>query len=118
MVGTMERTAKVIATCENCGHPVSGEEAEAQYDCPESLRQEIERAWWTWARTYAKTAPHWYILRQQYPGLFHRLSHVIRLYGTDREYRDTGQTYRYLVIGECQFWGIGVVLYRAHKDAR
>lgn len=89
-----------------------------EFRCPESLIREIERASWTWAKTYAKTAPHWYILKQQYPGLFYRLSQVIKLYGTDREYRDTGQIHRYLVIGESQFWHIGVVLNRAHRDAR
>lgn len=89
-----------------------------EFRCPESLIHEIERTTWTWAKTYATTAPHWYIVKHQHPGLFYRLSQVIKLYGTDREYRDTGQVHRYLVIGESQFWQIGIILNRAHKDAR
>jgi hypothetical protein len=89
-----------------------------EFRCPESLIAEIQRAHWTWAKTYATTAPHWYIVKHQHPGLFYRLSQAIRAYGTDQEYRDTGRVHRYLVIGESQFWQIGVILYRARADAR
>ena len=89
-----------------------------EWTCPPALIAEITRVRWTWAKTYAKTAPHWYIVKHQHPGLFYRLAAAINDNGVDREHRDTGRRLRYLVIGESQFWVIGVILNRAHKDAR
>lgn len=40
---------------------------------------------WTFARTYAETAPHWYVVQDRTPGLTHqdfvRAGRVIRTYG-------------------------------------
>lgn len=102
MVGVMERTQEIIQG----------------FRGPDPLIAEIERAHWIWAKTYATTAPHWYIVKHQHPGLFYRLAVAIKAEGEDREYRDTGQIHRYLVIGESQFWQIGVILYRARVEAR
>lgn len=83
-----------------------------------SLIAEINRAKWIWSKTYAEYAPHWYILKHQYPGLFWRLSRVIFSDGTDREFRNTGRVYRYLEINGWQFWQIGNVINRARASDR
>ena len=80
------------------------------------LVAEISRAEWTWAKTYAETAPHWYIVRDKYPGLFWRLARAIDLHGIRQEFRNSGQFNYYLTIGEFKYWHYKIVLNCAKKD--
>ncbi|GAA1177013.1 hypothetical protein GCM10009584_18100 [Ornithinimicrobium humiphilum] len=53
---------------------------------------------WTWARTYAETAPHWYVVLGRTPGLdqddFVRAARVIETFGRAGQFY--GRTYVYL----------------------
>lgn len=79
---------------------------------------DLVRVQWTWAKTYALTAPHWYILKEQYPGFYWRMAKSIEEGGVRREFRHSGRFFRYLVIREYQYWIIGTVVNKALKDAR
>jgi len=83
-----------------------------------SLLVQLEQANWIWAKTYATFAPHWYIFEKDNSELFPKLSVLIEKKGEDRRFRNTGKIYRYLVIGQYQYWRIGNILNRAKKDAR
>ncbi len=41
---------------------------------------------WTFAKTYAKTAPHEYIVREQYPDHFQRMAKEIKEHGIDEPF--------------------------------
>lgn len=77
----------------------------------------INRVKWKWAVTYAKTAPHWYILQAEHPGLFWHLSRAIGDEGIEKEFKNSGHFYKYLTIGEYVFWRMGNIINRADKSS-
>jgi hypothetical protein len=52
---------------------------------------------WTWAKTYAARAPHWYVVEGKTPGLSHadfiRAGRVIRCYGEPGKFYKMTQLY-------------------------
>ncbi len=82
------------------------------------LLDAIAEAEWTWAKTYALTAPHWYIVRKNYPQLFAQLAAAIDAHGTRRQWRQTGYWNTYLEIGAFKYWHYIEVLNRDYKEAR
>ncbi|MEX2430291.1 MAG: hypothetical protein WD645_00045 [Dehalococcoidia bacterium] len=75
------------------------------------LRRALEAAPWRWAKSYAKTAPHWYIVRHQVPDLFNAMVDLVRAEGVSRRWKD-GRTYRYLDLDGWKYWHVTGVLNR------
>ena len=63
---------------------------------------------WTWAKTYAKRAPHWYVVEGKTPGLDHddfiRAGRVIRTFGEPGKFWRVTRLYLYTEDREHQFW--------------
>jgi SAM-dependent methyltransferase len=61
---------------------------------------------WTWAKTYAETAPHWYVVHPRTRGLsgedYVRAARVIRTFGQPGMYH--GHVNIYLAHGEWKWW--------------
>ena len=76
------------------------------HDMDENVTQEDLHWWlgvapslqWTWAKTYADSAPHWYVVLGRTPGLvqadFVRAARVIRTFGRPAKF--WSRTYTYL----------------------
>ena len=77
---------------------------------PIEVIQLINRTTWTWAKTYAKFAPHWYIVRDKHPDLFNTLAPLIDKYGVRKEFRKSGTFNNYLVIGKYKYWHYQIIL--------
>tara|TARA_R100001460_G_scaffold8441_4_gene20876 strand:- start:3484 stop:3753 length:270 start_codon:yes stop_codon:yes gene_type:complete len=80
------------------------------------FEHEIENADWIWAKSYADTAPHWYIRDSEHPLLYGMLLHQIKEHGVDENYtNDKGNTYicRYLYYGNYKYWWMRPVINRA-----
>lgn len=75
------------------------------------LRKEITEQKWIFAKTYAKTAPHEYIVRKSSPKFFDKMKKLIDQEGYDAPWRD-GTIYRYLKIGDYKYWYIEDILNR------
>ena len=75
-----------------------------------TLLPRIEDAKWTWAKTYAKWAPHEYIVQQQNYELHKALAEVIRVYGHRELFK--GKPYRVLFIGDYKYWHMENILNR------
>lgn len=60
---------------------------------------------WKYATTYAD-APHWYVLRKQYPEFFARFEQLIRKHGVREQYSLRGKTatYKYFYRGRFRYW--------------
>ncbi len=63
---------------------------------------------WTFARTYADTAPHWYVVKDRTPGLAHedyvRAGRVIRTYGEPGKFWSYTNLYLYTEDRRLKFW--------------
>ncbi len=72
---------------------------------------------WTFAKTYALTAPHEYILEEQYPEFFAQMKAKIESEGVDEPFTLSGytNTYRYYYTDEHRYWIIEDVL---NRDSR
>jgi hypothetical protein len=82
---------------------------------PESLKQFIERTPWTFARTYAKTWPHEYIVREKVDDeLFLQLASFIDANGYPSHFYKTIQTY--FDYDGRTYWHMGNIINRC--DAR
>lgn len=83
---------------------------------PESATPEDLRWWlamaptltWTWARTYAESAPHWYIVLGRTDGLdrsdFIRAGRVIRTFGEPGKFYSMTNLYLYTEDRRKKFW--------------
>ena len=76
-----------------------------------SILHWLNEAEWIWARTYADKAPHWYVLKSNSPWLHSQMAEIIAQHGMDRPFES--QTYRYLDVGDYEYWVMGDVLNRA-----
>lgn len=73
---------------------------------PEDLRQFVEACRWTFAKTYAATWPHEYIVRARVDdGLFVRLVEHIRAHGYAGKFY--AKTITYFVEGGMVYWTMG-----------
>lgn len=79
-----------------------------------SLDEKIAHQRWQFAKTYARTAPHEYIIRAWNPELFDELARMITEQGVNKPFTLFGKTntYKYLYYGAFKFWRIQVVLNR------
>jgi hypothetical protein len=63
---------------------------------------------WTWAKTYADTAPHWYVVLGRTPGLdrddFVRAGRVVRAFGEPGKFWHTTNLYLYTADRRLRFW--------------
>jgi hypothetical protein len=63
---------------------------------------------WTWAKTYATRAPHWYIVAGKTPGLsyddFIRAGRVIRTFGEPGKFYSVTRLYLFTEDRRLQFW--------------
>ena len=77
----------------------------------ESMLSEVK---WTFAKTYAKTAPHEYIVNHQYPSVFEQMCNSIDAEGYDQDFTLSGHTnrYRYYNLGGYKYWHFDTILNR------
>jgi hypothetical protein len=65
---------------------------------------------WTWARTYAQRAPHWYVVLGKTPGMdaadFGRAGRVIRTFGEPGKFYNVTRLYLFSEDRRFQFWCI------------
>lgn len=63
---------------------------------------------WTWAKTYADRAPHWYVVLGRTPGLtradYHRVGRLVRAHGEPAKYWSTTQLYLFTPDRRHKFW--------------
>ena len=76
----------------------------------EELLKEIEKQRWKFAETYAKTAPHEYILKEWNTELFNVICDLIDADGYEENFYNV--KYRYYNIGEFKYWCCEDVLNR------
>ena len=72
---------------------------------------------WTFAKTYAQTAPHEYILEENYPEFFAEMKAKIEKEGRDEPFTLFGRTntYKYFYTDSHRYWVIEDVL---NRDSR
>lgn len=80
------------------------------------FQEHLEGLPWKWSRTYARFAPHWYVLQEEYPETFEKMQALIREHGKQQRFRRTTKVFSYLVIGAFKYWTYGAVLNRAAKE--
>ena len=63
---------------------------------------------WTWAKTYGKRAPHWYVIEGKTPGLDHhdfiRSGRVIRTFGEPGKFYKVTRIFMFTTDRRLQFW--------------
>ena len=74
----------------------------------------VQKQKWTFAKTYANTAPHEYFLEKENEQLFKRLKKHIKQYGKKEWFLFNGKRweYTYLYLGDYRYWAIGEVMNR------
>lgn len=82
----------------------------------EELLQRIEKQYWRFAKTYAKTAPHEYMLKEWNPELFKAICDLIDADGYEEKFY--GETFRYYNIGEFKYWHYDTILNRCKIENR
>ncbi len=72
---------------------------------------------WTFAKTYAETAPHEYILEENYPDFFAEMKEKIDKKGKGEPFTLFGRTtiYRYFYTDTHRYWVIEDVLNRDNR---
>ena len=78
------------------------------------IKKEIKKAKWIFAKTYAKTAPHEYIIKDKNPWLFNAIANLIDTKGYLRDFTLFGhtETNKYFDIDGYKYWHYEVVLNR------
>jgi hypothetical protein len=73
---------------------------------------------WIFAKTFAETAPHEYILEEQYPEFFSHMAELISEHGVDQPFTIDGKihSYRYFYAGGYRYWIIENILNRCPQD--
>ncbi len=81
---------------------------------PKNINTFVNTVVWTFASTYAKTAPHEYIVREKLSdadkALFDEFATLIDREGYEQKFYDT--TYKYYNIGDKKYWVIENILNR------
>jgi hypothetical protein len=69
---------------------------------------------WIEAKTYAKIAPHEYIVQEDEPAVYDKYEELIKKYGKDEEFTLHGKTntYKYYYEGDYKYWVIENILNR------
>lgn len=82
------------------------------------LKQSAEEIKWMFAKTFAETAPHEYVLEEQYPKFFSHMAEQINEHGVDEPFTIGGRihTYRYFYTGGYRYWMIDNILNRCPQD--
>ena len=81
-----------------------------------SIEKEITQQDWIFAKTYAKTAPHEYIVRETNPDFFDKMCKLIDEEGYVERWRD-GKEYKYLKIGNHKYWHFDIILNREKNES-
>lgn len=76
----------------------------------EHISEKIEKQSWKFAKTYAQTAPHEYILQEWNPELFKIICDLIGTSGYEEKFYN--ETFKYYNIGKFKYWRCGNVLNR------
>ena len=78
------------------------------------IKDSLNHIEWTFAKTYAKFAPHEYFVDKQYPRSFRLFKMMIREYGVNKKFTLFGhtKTYRYLFFEGYKYWNIENILNR------
>ena len=86
----------------------------------DTLKQAIAKQKWTFAKTFAKTAPHEYIIKHQNPELFKAIVDLIDTKGYTKDFTLSGhtETNKYFEISGYRYWHYGVVLNRVDKKTK
>ena len=68
------------------------------------LSRQFDKLKWKWAKTYEKTAPHWYSKRLENKDYFlwEFLMQIIEYQGKEEIFG--GRKYKYLYCGEYKYW--------------
>lgn len=85
----------------------------------EDLDTKIEKGHWHWAKTYAETAPHWYIRHREEPKLYQVLREKIKAEGKVEKYTNyDGISYlvTYFYYGNYKYWEMFPVINRAEVN--
>ena len=84
----------------------------------EELLQEASAQRWQFAKTYAKTIPHSYFVREWNKPLYKAFKKAIATYGKKEIFIvfSTRRTYRYLYLGEYRYWICEDVMNRVEID--
>lgn len=85
-------------------------ERAAPLPTPELLAR-LRAAPWRWAKTYALTAPHYYLLRKDDADLVETLKALIRTQGYVKPWKD-GRPYRYLDLDGWKYWAFNTLVNR------
>lgn len=77
----------------------------------------VESQSWKFAKTYSRTTPHWYFLKEWNPNLYHKIVEAIETFGCDEEFQifDSRKTYRCLYFDEHRYWVIEDVVNRTDR---
>lgn len=74
-------------------------------------REKAESVQWTWAKTYAKTAPHWYVVLGKTPEMsveeYERAGRVIRRFGKPGKFYQS--TNVYLTLDGYRYWIMNLI---------
>ena len=84
------------------------------------IKKEIKKADWIFAKTFAKTAPHEYIIKEKNPWLFNAIANLIDNKGYSHEFTLSGhtETNKYFEIDGYRYWHYDVVLNGADKKTK
>ena len=80
------------------------------------LLTKINTQHWQFAKTYAETAPHEYIVDEWNIELFNEICHLIDTEGYEEKFYD--KVFKYYNIGEFKYWRCGNILNRCAVENR
>ena len=86
----------------------------------DKIKKGIKDAKWIFAKTYAKTAPHEYIIKNQNLELFNAIANLIDTKGYTKDFTLSGhtETNKYFDIDGYRYWHYDVVLNRTDKKTK
>jgi hypothetical protein len=73
-------------------------------------REELSRTPFTFAKTYAKTTPHEYVLQEKYPKLHAVIEALVKNYGYPERFFK--RVFRYYNIDDKKYWVMGNICNR------
>ena len=82
----------------------------------EEFEKELKAQKWTFAKTYAKTAPHEYFLKKDNPRLFAEIARRIKESGKEGKFYNT--TFRYYYFGPHKYWAYEDLVNRDSRTAK
>lgn len=89
--------------------PLFEDDKKAKKYALKRFRSFVKRHDWTWAKTYADKAPHWYVNAKKMQGAekeeFYEMVQLIRDYGVKEKFWNS--TYTYLYLDGYKYWTMG-----------